>query len=116
MDSKAMQQLLDKYWEGDTSLEEERQLKAFFQQEELPAEFRPFQGLFQYFKEGPSGELPADFSDQLIQQLSEEPSTPKETAKVRSLRTPVFLPHPDCCCGSLDFSTDVYGETLLVCF
>ena len=38
MDYKYINQLLDRYWKAETSLEEEEILRAFFSQDELPAE------------------------------------------------------------------------------
>lgn len=46
MDYKYINQLLDRYWKGETSLEEEEILRAFFSQDELPAELKPYQALF----------------------------------------------------------------------
>ena len=48
MDYKYINQLLDRYWKGETSLEEEEILRAFFSQDELPAELKPYQALFSY--------------------------------------------------------------------
>lgn len=38
--------LLDKYWDGNTSLEEERLLKTYFQSGQVQTEHLPFQDLF----------------------------------------------------------------------
>ena len=46
MDYKYINQLLDRYWKAETSLEEEEILRAFFSQDELPAELKPYQALF----------------------------------------------------------------------
>ena len=48
MDYKYINQLLDRYWKAETSLEEEEILRAFFSQDELPAELKPYQALFSY--------------------------------------------------------------------
>ena len=48
MDYKRIQELMEKYWEGKSSVEEERLLKAFFTQEEIPEEWKVFQPLFAY--------------------------------------------------------------------
>ena len=37
MDYKYIEQLLDKYWDCETSLEEEQILRCFFRQKEVPA-------------------------------------------------------------------------------
>lgn len=46
MDYKYIEQLLDKYWNGLTSAEEEKILKAFFEQDDLPAGMNIFKPLF----------------------------------------------------------------------
>ena len=48
MDYKYIEQLLERYWRCETSLEEEEILKAFFSQEELPASLRRYRDLFAY--------------------------------------------------------------------
>jgi len=41
--------LLEKYWEGQSSLEEEKILRDYFQQEDIVPEFEQYRGLFNYF-------------------------------------------------------------------
>ena len=41
MDYKYIEQLLERYWEAETSLEEERILQSFFAQKELPKHLAP---------------------------------------------------------------------------
>ena len=48
MDYKHIHSLLDAYWTGTSSPEEERQLKAFFSQAELPEELKAYQAYFAY--------------------------------------------------------------------
>ena len=46
MDYKYIEQLVDCYFEGETTLEEEQILRKFFAQEELPEHLRQWQPLF----------------------------------------------------------------------
>jgi len=46
MDYKYIEQLLERYFAGETTLTEERILDAFFSQEEIPAELKEYQPLF----------------------------------------------------------------------
>ena len=39
MDYKYISQLLERYWNAETTLQEEEILKAFFQQDNVPADF-----------------------------------------------------------------------------
>lgn len=48
MDYKYINQLLNRYWEGETSLEEEDILRAFFSQDNVPAELMRYKPLFCY--------------------------------------------------------------------
>lgn len=48
MDYKYINQLLERYWRCETTLEEEEILRTFFSQAELPAELRLYQQLFAY--------------------------------------------------------------------
>lgn len=62
MDYSNIRALLDKYWEGETSLEEEAQLKQFFAAapDGLPQDLQEAAPLFQYFDLAtPEFEMPA---------------------------------------------------------
>ncbi len=48
MDYKYINQLLDRYWKCETSLEEEKILRAFFSQKDVPAELETYKELFIY--------------------------------------------------------------------
>jgi len=52
MDSEKLQQLLARYWSGDTTLEEEAQLREHFQGGDIPDELKETAALFRYFNEG----------------------------------------------------------------
>ncbi len=49
MDSKQIEQLLEKYWNCETSLEEEKQLRDFFRGE-VPENLKDTADLFRYFE------------------------------------------------------------------
>ena len=48
MDYKYIEQLLERYWRCETSLQEEEILCAFFSQEDIPAALLPYRDLFTY--------------------------------------------------------------------
>ncbi len=50
MDSKHIEQLLEKYWNAETSLEEEQALHQFFQRGNVPENLKETAVLFRYFK------------------------------------------------------------------
>ena len=81
MDYKVMERLLDKYFEGETSLKEESRLRAYFQRDDVPENLRPYQPLFRHLAKEQSHELDAGFDRKLLRQLE----TTMPQAKVRYL-------------------------------
>lgn len=51
MDSEKIDELLNKYWNCETSLEEEEQLQAYFRNTSIPDQFKETATLFRYFHE-----------------------------------------------------------------
>ena len=51
MDSKRINELLSKYWNCETSLEEEAELREHFKASNIPDELKETAPLFQYFEE-----------------------------------------------------------------
>ena len=80
MDYRYIEQLMERYWEGETTLQEESILRTFFSQPDIPENLRKFQPLFicELEKEGPLGE---DFDARVLEQIGEAP-----VAKVVTLR------------------------------
>ncbi len=86
MDYKYINQLLDRYWKGETSLEEEEILRAFFSQDELPAELKPYQALFSYeMGEAKREPLGDDFDQKMMAMIEDEYAKEPNKAKVVSL-------------------------------
>ena len=56
---KNINQILEKYWEGTTSLEEERLLKEYFLSNEVMEEHREYKDLFVFFNQEASVKFPA---------------------------------------------------------
>ena len=48
MDYKEIEQLLERYWQGDTSLNEEQTLRQFFLSNQVPAHLERYRALFAY--------------------------------------------------------------------
>ncbi|MBQ7420770.1 MAG: pyruvate ferredoxin oxidoreductase [Prevotella sp.] len=48
MDYKYIEQLLERYWKCETSLEEEEILRTFFSQKDVPVSLLPYQEIFAY--------------------------------------------------------------------
>ena len=46
MDYKYIEQLIERYWQCETTLQEEAILRAFFSQPDIPESLRQYQALF----------------------------------------------------------------------
>ena len=86
MDSNNIKILLNKYWEGDSSLLEEAKLRAYFKRADIAEDLKPYQPLFQFFHSEHEKYLNEDFDQKLIQNLQ---SADKPVSKVR--RLPYYL-------------------------
>lgn len=72
MDYKYIEQLLDRYWNCETTLQEEDILKAFFSQENVPAELARYKSLFVYEQEQTALSLGSDFDDKVLAAVAAE--------------------------------------------
>jgi len=61
MNNGEIEKLLEKYFEGLTTLAEEAQLKAFFSDKEVPETLKQYQPLFQYFESEIDLQIENDF-------------------------------------------------------
>jgi hypothetical protein len=73
MDYKYIEQLLEQYWQGNTSLEEEQILRTFFCQKEVPASLMPYRALFVYQQEEQQQHLGEEFDAKILAQIDEQP-------------------------------------------
>lgn len=96
MDYKYIEQLLDRYFECQTSLEEEQILRAFFAQKEIPVRLLAYRELFiEQTSEKTTDCLGADFDQRILSLISEnEKSQPlRVKARVISMQrrlTPLY--------------------------
>lgn len=75
MDYKYINQLLERYWNAETTLEEEEILRAFFSQIDIPAELEHYRPLFVYEQTQPKTDvLDEDFDERMLAMI-EEPTT-----------------------------------------
>jgi hypothetical protein len=82
MDYKYIEQLLERYWAAETSLEEESILRTFFSQKDIPAEMEHLRPLFTDDAVGQA--LDDDFDARILQAIG-EPLTSKEVVKAREV-------------------------------
>ncbi len=79
MDYKYIEQLMERYWNAETSLEEESILRTFFSQENIPAEMEQWKPLFTAEAEAPT--LGDDFDARMLSMIQDEEAA-KETDEV----------------------------------
>lgn len=69
MDYKTARTLLDKYWNCETSLEEEEQLRSYFQQDDIADDLRKYQDLFRFYSGEISSDLNEEFDKKILKKL-----------------------------------------------
>ena len=70
MDYKYIEQLMERYWNAETSLEEESILRTFFSQKDIPAEMEHLRALFT--DEASQQLLGDDFDARIMQAIDDE--------------------------------------------
>ena len=87
MDYKYIEQLLERYWQGETTLQEEAILRAFFCQPDIPDHLRKYQPLFVLEKEEPLGD---DFDARILGMIEEEDKPKAKVVTLTSRLMPLF--------------------------
>lgn len=85
MDYKYIEQLLDRYFTAETTLEEENILRAFFSQKDIPADMEKYRDLFSFqLNERQDVVLGDDFDARMLSMVEkEQPKT--ATVKAREI-------------------------------
>jgi len=69
MDSKKIEELLQKYWDCETSLEEEQRLHEYFRNQNVPEQLKETATLFHYFEQQKRGAVSEQFDRTMLGQL-----------------------------------------------
>ena len=78
MDSKTIEQLLERYWQCETSLAEEEILRAFFSQDSVPPHLRKYAPLFSYCRGQKEAQgLGDDFDSRILAMTEDKPAPVK---------------------------------------
>jgi hypothetical protein len=90
MDYKYIEQLLERYFEAETTLKEEQILKAFFEQndEDMPESLRQYRSLFEAMV--PEETLDDDFDERLLQMTEEAPQVKARVISLGQRLRPLF--------------------------
>lgn len=79
MEYSRIRTLLEKYWNCDTSLEEEAELRSFFTSKEIPDDLRAYSPLFQYYKKENEARISENFDKKVLNLIG----NPKKSGKQR---------------------------------
>lgn len=91
MDYKYIDQLLERYWRGETSLEEEQILRSFFSQANVPEELGKYAALFVYEQSEPKDDvLGKDFDDRVMAMIVEPEPVKARVVTMRQRLAPLF--------------------------
>lgn len=125
MDYKYIEQLLERYWQCETSIEEESKLRSFFTQEEVPAHLLPYRNLFVYQQVQQEVGLGDDFDARILAQV-EAPVVKAKRLTLVSRFMPLFksaavialilslgnvAQHSFFAGDTLDYNYDAYKDT-----
>lgn len=83
MDYKYIEQLIDRYWQCETSIEEEKILHLFFQQKEIPSHLIRYKDLFCFEQEERSLKMSDDFDAKVLAKAEKSVVKVKRISLVR---------------------------------
>jgi len=83
MDSKEIGQLLEKYWNCETSLEEEQVLRSYFNGSNVPDQMKDAAELFRFFESERKRTLSAAFDHDIMHSVKKTESKTKVISMVR---------------------------------
>lgn len=90
MDYKYIEQLLERYWECETSLEEEQILRSFFNQKNVPARLLQYKDIFSYSECEKNVGLGSDFDKRMLEMVNEQPAVKAKRISLWNRLSPVF--------------------------
>lgn len=86
MDYKYIEQLVERYFEAETTVSEERILKAFFSQSDVPANLQQYADLFAYEDDQAAADvLDEDFDARVMARLQSDGDAPVVHVKIQRL-------------------------------
>jgi len=85
-DIRKIEELLEKYYNGETSLEEERTLHWFFQTRDIPPHLKPDADIFRYHYSQKSEEVFPLIEEKLVQLLDDQEHKKRFLLSARTIR------------------------------
>ena len=91
MDYKYIEQLLERYWRCETSLQEEEILRSFFAQERVPESLLPYKSLFSFVQEEKDENVLSDkFDAKILSLIDDEQPVKAKVITMRQRLAPLF--------------------------
>ena len=91
MDYKYIEQLMERYWRCETSLQEEEILRTFFSQENVPAELLSYKDLFIYEQDQKTDDvLDGNFDQKILGRIEEDEPVKAHTITMQQRLMPLF--------------------------
>ena len=88
MDYKYINQLLERYWQCETTLQEESILRSFFSQDDVPAELEQYKALFAMQQQEPT--LSDDFDARILAMVGQDEKPKAKVVTLTSRLMPLF--------------------------
>jgi hypothetical protein len=95
---KEIKDLIEKYYEGGTSLEEEKKLSDFFRKGDIPEELQLYKTQFNFYESEKRYEpLSSDFDDKILDKITQkkiiikEPQKPRFILKIVSIAASLII-------------------------
>ena len=88
MDYKYIEQLLERYWQCETTLQEEAILRTFFSQDDVPAELEQYKALFAVQQQKET--LGDDFDARILEMVGQEEKPKAKVVSFTSRLMPLF--------------------------
>jgi hypothetical protein len=70
MEKALIAALLEKYWQAETTIEEEKILADYFRQDAIPAEWEEYRDVFGFFEEESKLTVGADFDKRMLEKIA----------------------------------------------
>lgn len=92
MDYKYIEQLLERYWDCETTREEESILRTFFSQKDVPVRLVKYRGLFEYQKQSvEENTLGDDFDRKVLDAIGEDTEAGANVVKAKVVSMTAYL-------------------------
>ena len=86
MNLRKIEELIGKFERGETSLDEEKQMKAFFLNNDVPFHLKKYQEIFSYYKFSGQVEMPSEeFNERILRLIEEQDLKPTNKNSKRNL-------------------------------